>query len=119
MIKDIETLFELEIKNRLINFETSISERVRHIELSTDKDRLRQVCINLISNALKFWSSLVRIEIFEFGKIQKSSERNVLAKRVGSNNQEEAKEYEQPLMLKRDFWGQFGVQEWAYKLVNK
>ena len=77
-------LFKNEIKNRGLNFKTitkcfdelpGCSRRlqagkilrwgIEELTIRADKDRIKQVLVNLISNSIKFWNGSVTIEWFK------------------------------------------------------
>mmetsp|Transcript_10674 Transcript_10674/g.9389 ORF Transcript_10674/g.9389 Transcript_10674/m.9389 type:complete len:136 (+) Transcript_10674:83-490(+) len=51
-----------------------------------DKNRIRQVLINLVSNALKFSNTKISVELFEMNKYKLDKNRHLF---VGSPNQQE------------------------------
>ena len=65
VFKEVADIFELELKNKKIKFDIEISARFKLVKVYTDRDRLRQVVINLVSNAIKFCNSLIRIDCFQ------------------------------------------------------
>lgn len=53
LLNDIESMFRLRAKGQRLEFSISIEEDLPHY-IRTDPDKLRQVLINLLSNAFKF-----------------------------------------------------------------
>mmetsp|Transcript_10672 Transcript_10672/g.9385 ORF Transcript_10672/g.9385 Transcript_10672/m.9385 type:complete len:151 (-) Transcript_10672:253-705(-) len=94
LINETKELFENEAKGKMISLNFSISNLISSRLINTDKDRLRQVLINLVSNALKFTSSSITVEIFdmlEYVQNKNSSislKVNRMEKDVVINNQE-------------------------------
>ena len=91
-------LFELEIKNREISFDVAVSPLLARIEVFADKDRLKQVVINLVSNAIKFCHSAITVECFSGESIKRADNYRVSdihlhgVQAIECSNQEEAKE---------------------------
>lgn len=52
--KEVYELFELELKFRKIKLEIIIQDSLQNATIVIDRDRLKQVMINLVSNAIKF-----------------------------------------------------------------
>ncbi|CAI2383131.1 unnamed protein product [Moneuplotes crassus] len=65
LLDEIKDIFELQTLNKSIQLIISIDEELKDSFLSTDKQRIKQVLMNLLSNALKFTdhgSIKVRVE---------------------------------------------------------
>lgn len=62
VIKEVEDIFEIELRHKKIKFEVNITQRFKLVKVYTDRDRLRQVIINLISNAIKFCNSMIKVD---------------------------------------------------------
>lgn len=54
LLCEVHEIFELQTKRKNINLQFDIENSLRNLEIKTDKQRLKQVLLNLISNALKF-----------------------------------------------------------------
>ena len=65
VIQEVYEIFEIELKRRNIDFQINISPRFSLAKVYTDRDRLRQVVINLVSNAIKFCNSAIKVECFQ------------------------------------------------------
>ena len=62
-LKDIETMFRLRTDEKKLGFEVRIEEGVPQY-IHTDENKLRQVMINLIGNAVKFTASgVIRVRV--------------------------------------------------------
>lgn len=70
VVSEVYELFEQEIKTRMFEFTCNISDKIKNITLNIDKDRIRQVLINLVSNALKFCNSSVSIDCFDMSHLR-------------------------------------------------
>ena len=66
VIKEVGQLFDAEFKSRDLKYTYSISLSLKIARILADKSRLRQVMINLVSNAIKFTSTMVKVEVFTF-----------------------------------------------------
>ena len=65
MFQGVELLFQQEIVNRDIHFEANVQGNFKNIMMYADKDRIKQVLVNLVSNAIKFCSSTIQVDCFE------------------------------------------------------
>lgn len=72
--QEVYELFELELKFKKIQFNIIIEDHLKWANIVNDRDRLRQVMINLVSNSIKFWKNKIDLRFFDL---------------VGSSNQEE------------------------------
>lgn len=65
ILQEVKDIFELEMKHRRIKFKMNIAPRFSIVNVYSDRDRLRQVVINLVSNAIKFCNSTIIIDVFQ------------------------------------------------------
>ena len=87
IVKETKELFENEAKNRMIEFKFMISKQILNEIAKADKDRIRQVLVNLVSNALKFTNSSVKVDIFDLKKYEVSQNNQILfSVRINFNN---------------------------------
>ena len=54
LFEEVQEIFELQAMHKGINLEFDIEDPLTHIYIETDKQRIKQILLNLISNALKF-----------------------------------------------------------------
>ena len=54
LLNEVKEIFELQTKKKNLLLHFDIDSCLRNLEVKTDKQRLKQVMLNLISNALKF-----------------------------------------------------------------
>ena len=67
LIAEVVNLFELQIKAKKIKVTINTEPEIE--EISSDRDRLKQIFVNLISNAVKFT---------QYGKIEIMAEKKVI-----------------------------------------
>jgi len=65
----VAEIFELQVTFRRLKLDINISQRLKLVNVYTDRDRLRQVIINLVSNAIKFSKTFIKVDCFQlFGE---------------------------------------------------
>ncbi|CAI2360139.1 unnamed protein product [Moneuplotes crassus] len=86
IINEVSEIFELEMKHRRIKFQVNIAPRFNLVNVLSDKDRLRQVIINLVSNAIKFCNSSIIVDVFQlFGGSDSEYSREETKERQAEN----------------------------------
>jgi signal transduction histidine kinase len=74
VIMEVVDIFEIELRHKKIKFNVNISQRFQLVNVYSDRDRLRQVIINLVSNAIKFCNSMIKVDWFQlFGESESES----------------------------------------------
>lgn len=82
--QEVHDMFELELKFRKISLTMCIDKSLIHSKINCDKDRLKQVMVNLVSNAIKFCNSKIKVEWFHpdnhSNQIEEDKDEDVLGK---------------------------------------
>ena len=123
----MELLFQQDIINRDIHFEANVQGNFKNIMMYADKDRIKQVLVNLVSNAIKFCSSTIQVDCFEVPakKIMKTIDPKVsicgLLQKMIKLRVEEVKNYRDQQMSKRksSIDGKLSALNLAHKLIEK
>jgi signal transduction histidine kinase len=54
LLKSVYNDIFLEAKDKQVNFEIEIDKDLKEASINTDEDKIKQVFINLVNNAIKF-----------------------------------------------------------------
>ena len=54
LFKEIENIFGLQVRNKNLSLYFEVEEELKHLKFQSDKQRLKQIMLNLLSNSLKF-----------------------------------------------------------------
>jgi signal transduction histidine kinase len=66
LTQEVQELFFYQCQQKRIQFILSIDEQLKNEEVFSDKGRLKQILLNLISNSLKFtFEGAITLEIFK------------------------------------------------------
>ena len=65
-IQDIQEVFILQMDGKGLEFKIDIQDQLRELPILSDKGRLKQVIMNLVSNSLKFTDrGSITVEVYE------------------------------------------------------
>ena len=75
LFKEVQSIFELQARNRGIELSFGIEEELRFLNITSDKQRIKQVILNIISNSLKFTDEGSVCVNLKFNKGERSIKR--------------------------------------------
>lgn len=65
LIEEVQAIFELQAQRKGITLNFSVNNKLKFIYIKSDKQRLKQILLNLISNAFKFTDSgYIKVDIY-------------------------------------------------------
>jgi len=102
VVQEVAELFEMQCKQKKISLRTDIDEVLHNSHISSDRGRIKQVLINLISNSYKFTnhgSITIRVELFR-DEAKPGIEVSVIDTGIGISDEDKPKLFTLFSMLK-------------------